>query len=132
MNLQPGDTDEPDVNLTPLIDERRRKPGEDLLSSLATVEVEGDRLSDEEIFCFIRLLFPAGADTTYRALGSMFYAVLTHPEVFDAVKQDAAFIPDVVHESLRWEGPTAMLPRSESMEFDPSELMSCARSPALA
>jgi cytochrome P450 len=97
--------------LKPLIDERRKNPGEDLLSSLTTVEVDGDRLSDEEIFSFIRLLFPAGADTTYRGLGSMIYAVLTHREVFDAVKADPDFIPDVVQESLRWEGPTALLPR---------------------
>jgi len=97
--------------LEPIIAERRKKPGEDLLSSLSTVEVEGEHLSDEEIFSFLRLLFPAGADTTYRALGSMLYAVLTDRSVWDAVKQDTAIIPKVVQEALRWEGPTALLPR---------------------
>ncbi len=97
--------------LKPIIDARRSTPGEDLLSSLCTVEVEGERLSDEEIYSFLRLLFPAGADTTYRALGSMVYAVLTHPEVWDEVKRNADFVPDVVQEALRWEGPTAVLPR---------------------
>ena len=97
--------------LKPIIDERRASPGEDLLSSLATVEVEGDRLSDEEIYSFIRLLFPAGADTTYRGLGSMLYAVMTHPDVWEAVRRDPDTIPAVVQESLRWEGPTAILPR---------------------
>lgn len=97
--------------LTPIIESRRRQPGEDLISSLATVEVDGESLSDEEIFSFLRLLFPAGADTTYRGLGSMLYAVLTHREVFDAVKTDPSVIPAVVQEALRWEPPTAMLPR---------------------
>lgn len=97
--------------LKPIIDERRRTPGEDLISSLATVEIEGDSLSDEEIFSFLRLLFPAGADTTYRGLGSMLYAVMTHREVWEGVKRDAEIIPAVVQEALRWEGPTAMLPR---------------------
>ncbi len=97
--------------LTPIIEERRARPGEDLLSSLAVTEVEGERLTDEEIFSFLRLLFPAGADTTYRGLGSMLYAVITHPEVFAAVREDASFIPQVVQEALRWEGPTALLPR---------------------
>jgi cytochrome P450 len=97
--------------LGPIVDERRSHPGEDLLSSLATVEVGGDRLTDEEIYSFARLLFPAGADTTYRGLGSMLYAVLTHRDAWEAVKADPAFIPDVVHESLRWEPPTALLPR---------------------
>jgi cytochrome P450 len=97
--------------LKPVIDARRRSPGEDLISSLASAEVDGDRLSDEEIYAFLRLLFPAGADTTYRGLGSMLFAVLTHREVFERVKAEPARIPDVVQESLRWEGPTALLPR---------------------
>jgi cytochrome P450 len=97
--------------LEPLIAQRRAHPGEDLISSLATVEVEGDRLDDEEICSFLRLLFPAGADTTYRGLGSMLYAVLTHREAFDAVKSDLDLVPQVVQEALRWETPTALLPR---------------------
>ena len=97
--------------LKPIIDERRRSPGEDLISSLCTTEIDGESLDDEEIYSFIRLLFPAGADTTYRGLGSMFYAVLQHPEVWQAVKADPALIPAVVQEALRWEGPTALLPR---------------------
>jgi cytochrome P450 len=83
--------------MKPIIDERRTKPGEDLISSLATVEVDGEGLSDEEIYSFLRLLFPAGADTTYRGLGSMFYAVLTHREVFEAVQKDPDFVPSVGH-----------------------------------
>ncbi len=97
--------------LKPILDERRTNPGEDLLSSLVTVEVEGERLSDDEVYSFIRLLFPAGADTTYRGLGSMMYAVLSHPDVFAAVQKDPSLIPQVVQEALRWEPPTAMLPR---------------------
>lgn len=97
--------------LKPIIDDRRAHPGEDLLSSLATIEIDDERLSDEEIYSFLRLLFPAGADTTYRGLGSMIYAVLTHREVWEAVRADEALIPAVVQESLRWEGPTAILPR---------------------
>jgi cytochrome P450 len=95
----------------PLIAARRAAPGEDLLSSLATVEVEGEQLSDEEIFSFLRLLFPAGADTTYRGLGSLFYAVLRHRDVYQAVQADPAKVPAVVQEALRWEAPTALLPR---------------------
>lgn len=106
-----------DAYLKPLIDARRREPGEDLISSLCTAELDGERLDDEEIYSFIRLLFPAGADTTYRGLGSMTYGVLTHPEVFEAVRADAEFVPTVVHEALRWEPPTAMLPR-----FAPKEV----------
>ncbi len=95
----------------PVIEARRRSPGEDLISSLASAEIDGERLSDEEILSFLRLLFPAGADTTYRGLGSMLFAVLTHREVFERVVAEPASIADVVQESLRWEAPTALLPR---------------------
>jgi cytochrome P450 len=97
--------------LARIVDERRERPGEDLLSSLATVEVDGERLGDEEIYSFARLLFPAGADTTYRGLGNALYAVLTHREAWEASCADPARIPEVVHEALRWETPVALLPR---------------------
>jgi cytochrome P450 len=107
-----------DAYLKPLIDSRRREPGDDLLSSLCTAELEGERLNDEEIYSFIRLLYPAGADTTYRGLGSMMFGVLTHPEVYEAVRADDAVVPAVVHEALRWEPPTALLPRFAPKEVE--------------
>jgi cytochrome P450 len=97
--------------LARIVDERRERPGEDLLSSLATVEVDGERRGDAEIYSFARLLFPAGADTTYRGLGNALYAVLTHREAWEASCADPARIPEVVHEALRWETPVALLPR---------------------
>lgn len=110
--------------LKPIIDRRRSDPGEDLISSLATVEVDGERLADEEIFSFLRLLFPAGADTTYRGLGSLLYAVLAHREVFEAVQRDPSLVPRVVQEALRWEPPTALLPRfaPKDVRFAGSEI----------
>ena len=54
-------------------------PGDDLISTLATTEVDGERLTDEEIFNFLRLLFPAGADTTYLGLGSTLLGLLAQP-----------------------------------------------------
>lgn len=97
--------------LRPLVAERRAHPGEDLLSSLATAEIDGERLSDEEIFSFARLLFPAGADTTYRGIGSLLFAVFSHPEA--EAKLRSAELPPMraVEEALRWEPPTSILPR---------------------
>ena len=96
--------------LTPLVAQRRETPGDDLLSLLATEEVEGQRLTDEEIFSFVRLLFPAGSDTSYKALGSIIYAVLTHPEARRLI-EDPSERRWVVEEGLRWEAPVALLPR---------------------
>jgi cytochrome P450 len=101
----------------PVLDERRDRPGDDLLSTLATTVVEGERLSDEEIFNFLRLLFPAGADTTYLGLGSTLHALLTHADQLEAVLAD----PEsecrwAGEEGLRLNPPTAWIPRRNPRE----------------
>ena len=95
-----------------LVAERRARPGEDLLSELATAEVSGERLADEEIFSFVRLLFPAGSDTTYKNLGSLFANVLAQREIAELARADAGQIPAIVEEGLRFEPPVALLPRA--------------------
>jgi len=97
--------------LTPVVAERRRDPGADLLSTLATTAVDGERLSDEEIFSFIRVLFPAGADTTYRGLGSLLLALLDDPAAMATVRDDAGARRPAIEEALRWEPPVALMPR---------------------
>jgi cytochrome P450 len=96
----------------PILQHRRQEPGEDLLSTLATTEVEGRRLSDEDIFNFLRLLFPAGADTTYLGLGSTLHALLTHPDQMAQVVADPATeCRWAAEEGVRLNPPTAWIPR---------------------
>jgi cytochrome P450 len=97
--------------LTPIVAERRENPGDDLISTLATTEVDGDRLTDDEIFSFIRVLFPAGADTTYLGLGTLMYALMTHPEAMDRVRRDPESRRAAIEEALRWEPPVSLMPR---------------------
>ena len=96
----------------PMLDQRRGDPGEDLLSTLATAEVEGQRLTDEEIFNFLRLLFPAGADTTYLGLGNTLYSLLTNPDQLELVRADLDSRSRwAAEEALRLDPPTAWIPR---------------------
>jgi cytochrome P450 len=78
--------------LRPILADRRREPRSDLLSKLAHAEVEGQRLGDEEVLSFLRLLLPAGAETTYRLIGSMLYALLTHPDALAGVEIPAGHL----------------------------------------
>ncbi len=105
--------------LAPIVAERRDQPGDDILSLLATAEVEGEQLDDEAIFAFCRLLFPAGSDTTYKNLGSLIYAVLSTPGMVERVLESDESCAEVVQEGLRWQPPTALLPRmcSKSREL---------------
>jgi len=98
--------------VAPILAERRTEPADDLISRLATEEVDGERLTDEEIMNFLKLLFPAGSDTTYLGLGNTLYALLSHPAQLDLVRSD---LDDqarwAAEEGLRWEAPVALLPR---------------------
>jgi cytochrome P450 len=85
---------------------RRRRPEDDLISELA-----GQDLADEEIFSFLLLLLPAGAETTYRALGSLLYALLTHPAQLAAVRADRSLVAAAFEEAIRWEPPVTMILR---------------------
>jgi cytochrome P450 len=100
-----------DAYMTKLIQQRRSGPGEDLLSSLATAEMEGTALTDEEILSFCRLLFPAGSDTTYKMMGSLVYALLTHPHIVPKMLDSEKYRQAVVQEGLRWEPPLSFQPR---------------------
>ncbi|WP_049795738.1 cytochrome P450 [Frankia sp. EAN1pec] len=91
----------------PLIDTRRAHPRDDLLSALLTEEVEGQHLDHDEVLGFLRLLFPAGVDTTWQALGSLVHAVLEHPEVHQRLRRDEEERAWAVEETLRWESPVA-------------------------
>ena len=85
--------------------ERRVTPGDDLISDLVRAEVDGVHLSDEEIFSFLRLLLPAGVETTYRASGSLLYALLQDRAQFDALYKDRSLFPQAFEEVVRWEPP---------------------------
>ena len=101
-----------------LIAERRAEPRSDLISALIRAEFKEapdavhQKLSDEEIVAFLRLLVPAGAQTTYRALSNLLFGLLTHRDQLEAVRADRSLIPQAVEESLRWEVPLTMVFRS--------------------
>jgi cytochrome P450 len=105
--------------LSPLMEQRKAEPRGDLLSKLVHAEVEGARLTDEEVLGFLRLLLPAGAETTYRLTGSCLYAMLRHPEVYEEVRADRAKIDLLIQETLRWESPVQFVSReaTEDLEF---------------
>jgi cytochrome P450 len=98
--------------LRPILRERRAAPGDDLLSALAHAEVDGERLTEEEVVSFCRLLVPAGTETTYRLIGNTLFALLTHPEQLEAVRADRTKLEAAITETLRWEAPVQYVSRA--------------------
>jgi cytochrome P450 len=97
--------------LKPIVEDRRAHPRDDLISDIVTGEIDGVRVDDDHVYGFLRLLLPAGAETTYRLFGNCLAALLTHPEVLARVRSDRSLIPTVIEETLRWESSVAMVNR---------------------
>ena len=82
------------------------------MSAIVTEEVDGQRLGDDEVFGFLRLLFPAGVDTTWLTLGILMGAVLQQPvSVRDRLLASSEEREWAIEETLRWESTTGSEPR---------------------
>jgi cytochrome P450 len=93
------------------INKRRSAPTEDIIGDLVSAEIDGERLDDEAIYSFLRLLLPAGLETTYRSSGNLLFLLLTHPEQFRAVQDDRELIAPAIEEGLRFETPLTTVQR---------------------
>jgi len=88
-----------------VIDDRRRHPGDDLLSALLAVEDDGDTLTMEELISFVVLLYIAGHETTVNLIGNSVNALLAHPDQLAAWHADPSLGARAVDECLRFDGP---------------------------
>ncbi|WP_282086897.1 cytochrome P450 [Streptomyces tendae] len=102
--------------MIPVIRERRENPGDDLLSTLCAAEVDGVRMSDEDIKAFCSLLLAAGGETTDKAIAGIFANLLAHPEQLAAVREDRSLIPRAFAETLRYTPPVHMIMRQTATD----------------
>ncbi len=101
-----------------ILAERRRHPAEDMVSVLATAEHEGQRLTDDEIFAFCRLLLPAGAETTYRSSSNLVFGLLGHGDQLDALRADRGLMGAAIEEGIRWEPPLLFISRTATRDAE--------------
>jgi cytochrome P450 len=101
-----------------ILEERRKHPSDDVISILAHVEQDGERLTDDDIFAFLRLLLPAGAETTYRSSSNLLVGLFTNPDQLDAVRADRSLITQAIEEGLRWEPPLLTILRTAAKPVD--------------
>ena len=94
-----------------LLDERRRRPAEDLMSALIAAEIDGERLADPEILGFCYQLIVAGNDTTTSLIGNAVVLFAQHPDQKRLLAREPARIPNAIEEVLRYEPPAQALPR---------------------
>ncbi len=101
-----------------VIADRREHPRGDVISVLAEAELDGQRLTDEEIIAFLRLLLPAGAETTYRSSSNLMFGLLGRPEQLVALRDDRSLMAAAIEEGLRWEPPLTGIGRTASRDVE--------------
>jgi cytochrome P450 len=100
------------------IDKRRSTPTDDIIGDLVSAEIDGEKLDDEAIYSFLRLLLPAGLETTYRSSGNLLFLLLTHPDQFHALQADRDLIGPAIEEGLRFETPLTTVQRYAAEETE--------------
>jgi cytochrome P450 len=100
------------------VEQRRRKLTDDIIGDLVAAEIDGEKLTDEAIIAFLRLLLPAGLETTYRSSGNLLYLLLTHPKQLAMVYHDRSLIPAAIEEGLRYETPLTSVMRTTTEEVE--------------
>jgi cytochrome P450 len=96
--------------------DRRKSPQDDMVSILSQAEIDGVKMSDEQIYGFMRNLLPAGAETTSRSTASLAMGLLTHSDQFEALRADRGLMPQAIEEGIRWETPLLNFVREVSRD----------------
>lgn len=104
------------IYIDELIAARHREPTGDFISMLIESQVDGHRLSDNEIHSFCTVLFGAGFETTADALSVTLHYLAEHPEVAERLRAEPQLIPSAVEEFLRYSSPIQFFGRNASYD----------------
>ena len=95
-----------------MADRKRAEPGDDIVTTLLSAEVDGDRLSDLEFNLFFLLLAVAGNETTRNAISHGMLALIEHPDQAGKLAEDPSLIDSAIEEILRWASPVMYFRRT--------------------
>jgi cytochrome P450 len=107
--------------MTEVIEQRRKRPGDDLISTLIKGSGENEAegiLDPEQVISFATLLLAAGSETTTNLIGNAMLALFRHPEQLALVRREPERIPAVVEEALRYDAPIQLTARLAVQESE--------------
>ncbi|MGY1747070.1 cytochrome P450 [Blastococcus sp. SYSU D00695] len=105
--------------LRELAAQRRRAPGEDLLSHLVSVrDADGDRLTEDELVTTCVLLLNAGHEATVNVSGNGLLALLEHPDQLARLRADPGLLPTAVEELMRYDSPLQLFERTATEDVE--------------
>lgn len=97
---------------------RRQEPREDLVTIITQSEIDGERLTDNEVLNFCQLLVLAGNETTRNAISGGLLAFIEHPDQWARLCDDPSLMPTAVEEILRWSSPLAHMARTATRDVE--------------
>ncbi len=100
-----------------MVRQRRKQPSDDLTSALVEAEIDGDRLTDEEIMAFLFLMVVAGNETTTKLLANAAYWGFKNPDQLAPVFDDHSLVKPWVEETLRYDTSSQILARAVSADM---------------
>jgi len=101
-----------------MIAERQRSPKDDLLTRLIEAEVDGERLSQEEILGFFQVLILAGQETTTNLINNALLCFLEHPAELERVRKTPQLLPSAIEEVLRYRSPLQWVMRAPRRDVE--------------
>ncbi len=101
-----------------LIEEKRRRPDDALLSRLVHLEADGERLSQDELGNMASLIFNAGFETTTNLIGNGLLGLLRHPDQMALLRERPELIPTLPDELLRYDGTAQMAIRDAHADVE--------------
>jgi cytochrome P450 len=104
--------------LAGLLEDRRREPQDDLLSTLMAAEIDGERLTRDEMLGFFQLLLVAGNETTTNLINNAMLCFLEHPEQLARLRADRALLPAAIEEVLRYRSPLQAVFRTTKCDVE--------------
>jgi cytochrome P450 len=100
------------------VKERRKKPADDILTTLISAEEDGETLTEDELYAQCVLLLFAGHETTRNLIGNGLYALLRSPDELARLRSDPSLVKGAVEELLRYDTPVQMVSRVVTQDFE--------------
>jgi cytochrome P450 len=101
-----------------LADHKRAEPADDVMTALVQAQLNGERLTREELRMFFFLLVIAGSDTTRSAIPGGVLALATHPDEYDRLRAHPSLLPSAIEEILRWHPPVLSFRRTATRDVE--------------
>ena len=111
--------------------DRRAQPRDDMLTRIAEADIDGERLSDDELAMFLVQLLVAGNETTRDMISSGLVAFAQHPGQWERLRAERALVPSAVEEMLRWSSPVVAFMRTATRPTEVGGVAIAAGEPVL-